>query len=75
MKFNLKKIFAILIFIFVFIFMLVLNNNASLATDDFIYHFVFTNRLPTSSTKLITNLQFCSSFLITVYIYNWFMVF
>ena len=55
MKLNFKKIFTFLILVFVFIFMIVLNNNASLVTDDFIYHFVFTNRLPTNSTKLITN--------------------
>ena len=50
-----KRIILILILVFVFIFMYLLNMKTMMVSDDYIYHFVFTGRTPTSSTHLVSN--------------------
>ena len=55
-----KKMWNILFFclllISIFIFMFILNYNTALVTDDFVYQFVFENRLPTVNTRYLSNI-------------------
>ena len=55
MKRKYKILILILVLLSVFGFMFVLNYNTSMVSDDYIYQFVFENRMPTSETRRLTN--------------------
>lgn len=55
MRSKYKVLILILVLLSVFGFVLVLNYNTSMVSDDYIYHFVFENRMPTSETRRLTN--------------------
>lgn len=55
MKGKYKIVLLILVLLSVFGFMFVLNYNTSMVSDDYIYQFVFENRMPTSETRRLTN--------------------
>ena len=51
MKDKYKLLILSFILLSIFGFILVLNYNTSLVSDDYIYQFVFENRMPTTQTK------------------------
>ena len=55
MKNKYKLVILILVLLSVFGFMLVLNYNTSMVSDDYIYQFVFENRMPTNETRRLSN--------------------
>ena len=55
MRSKYKILILILVLLSVFGFMFVLNYNTSMVSDDYIYQFVFENRMPTSETRRLTN--------------------
>ena len=52
---NRKKYLFIVITIIAFILMFILNNKTLMVSDDYPYQFLFAGRMPTDSTKLISN--------------------
>ena len=56
MKNRYKLAILILVILTLFVFMLVLNYNTALVSDDYIYQFVFENRMPTTQTKRLSNI-------------------
>ena len=55
MKKKLPYIILGLILLIIFCFIFVLNHNTEFVTDDYIYQFVFENRFPTPTTRLLSN--------------------
>ena len=55
MKKKAPFIIMIAILLSVFGFIYVFNHNTEFVTDDFIYQYVFENRFPTSSSRLLSN--------------------
>lgn len=55
MKKKIPYIILAAVLIAVFIFMFVLNHYTAFVADDYIYQYVFENRFPTASTRLLSN--------------------
>lgn len=55
MKNKIPFILLFLVLISVFIFIYIFNYNTEFVTDDYIYQFVFENRMPTATTKLLSS--------------------
>ena len=55
MKKKIPFIILIIVLLSVFGFIYVFNYNTEFVTDDFIYQYVFENRFPTTSSRLISN--------------------
>ena len=52
-KYNFSLL--VLVLLIVFLLMYLLNINTEFVTDDYIYQFVFENRMPSSSTRWLSN--------------------